>query len=213
MIVVSLCDLSGNAVRDWARAGFECYCVDVQHSIRRPRKERVGAGVIRFVWGDVRTWTPPARPAFVMAWPPCTDVAVSGARDFAVKGLARLTDALTLFSACHHAAAWSGAPFMIENPVGVLSSHVRRPDYTFDPCDYAGYADNPAAEAYTKKTCLWVGGGFVMPERRPVDAALGSLMHLMPPSEGRAGARSLTPTGFARAVFLANAPRVEVLAA
>jgi hypothetical protein len=57
---------------------------------------------------------------------------------------------------------------MLENPVGVLSSYWRKPDHTFDPCDYGGYL-NPAGDAYTKKTCLWTGGGFIMPGKKPVD--------------------------------------------
>jgi hypothetical protein len=44
-----------------------------------------------------------------------------------------------------------------------------------------------------------------MPPRRAVDASLGSLMHLMPPSDDRANLRSVTPRGFALAVFAANA--------
>lgn len=203
--VVSLCDRTGNFVRPWAEAGYECWCVDVQHSIRRPRVE----GNINYVWGDARSWLPPAgrRWVFAAAWPPCTHVAGSGARDFQAKGLRCLTDALDLFNACQLALAWSGAPYLLENPVGVLSTHVRKPDYTFDPCEYAGYADDPASEAYTKRTCLWVGGGFVMPPPRPVTPTLGSMMHLLPPTDDRADLRSATPTGFARAVFQANCRR------
>lgn len=59
MKVVSFCDLTGNMVRPWAEAGYECWCVDVQHSIRRDRTVAVGNGLINFVWGDVRSWTPP----------------------------------------------------------------------------------------------------------------------------------------------------------
>lgn len=212
--VYSLCDLTGNALRPWAAAGYICYAVDTQHSIRRPRHEKVGPGEIRYEWGDARSWKPKAFPiAFVFAWPPCTHLAVSGARDFNTKGLRMLTDALDLFNACEHAAAWSGAPYLIENPAGVLSTHHRRPDHLFDPCDYAGYADDPAEEAYTKKTCLWVGNGFVMPERRPVAATLGSMMHLLPPSEDRQNLRSVTPAGFARAVFQSNGNKMLILGA
>ncbi len=201
-ICIFLCDRSGVAARPWAEAGYECWCIDTQHSIRRERID----GLIHYVWGDARSWLPPAgrRIAFMGCFPPCTDVAGSGARDFKAKGLALLCDALGLFNACQMACAYCGAPHFIENPVGVLSSHVRKPDEMFDPCDYAGYASDPQSEAYTKKTCLWTGGGFVMPPKRPVAPTLGSMMHLMPPSDDRADLRSLTPEGFARAVYLAN---------
>ena len=66
---------------------------------------------------------------------------------------------------------------MLENPVGVLSSYWRKPDHTFDPCDYGGYL-NPAGDAYTKKTCLWTGGGFIMPKKKPVEPVGGSRMRI-----------------------------------
>jgi hypothetical protein len=203
-IVVSLCDRTGRAVEPWAEAGFECWCVDIRHSIRKPRQE----GSVWYVWGDVRSWTPPEgrEVAFVFAFPPCTHLAVSGARDFRTKGPRMLTDALDIFNACLHAGAWSGAAYCVENPVGVLSSHLRQPDHSFDPCDYAGYLEDPDSEAYTKQTQLWAGGGFVMPEPKPVAPSLGSMMHRLPPSEDREDVRSATPRGFARAVFLANCP-------
>jgi hypothetical protein len=201
-IAIFLCDESGVMAAPWAVAGFECWCVDIQHSIRRERVE----GLVHYVWGDVRSWRPPARRrvAFLAAFPPCTHVAGSDARDFKAKGLPLLCDALTLFNACDQAGAWCGAPYMIENPVGVLSSHVRKPDYLFDPCDFAGYLADPSPEAYTKRTCLWTGGGFIMPEPRRVEPVLGSLFHKTPPSDDRAVIRSKTPAGFARAVFEAN---------
>jgi hypothetical protein len=203
-IAVFLCDKTGRAAEPWAEAGIECFCVDVQHSIRRDRC----AGLINFVWGDARSWTPPEgrRVVFVGAFPPCTHVAGSGARDWQKKGQYMLTDALQLFTACRLAAVWSGAPFFIENPRGALSKHMGAPDYKFDPCDYAGYLADPDAEAYTKDTHLWTGNGFVMPVKRPVPPLLGSMMHLMPPSDERADDRSVTPSGFARAVFEANCP-------
>ena len=143
---------------------------------------------------------------FVAAFPPCTDVAGSGARDWKKKGQYMLTDALQLFTAVQAHGAWSGAPYFVENPVGALSKHMGDPDHIFDPCDYAGYLEGEAAEAerYTKKTCGWSGGGFVMPAPRRLEPILGSKMHLMPPSDDRADLRSATPRGFSKAAFIAN---------
>jgi hypothetical protein len=201
---IFLCDVTGTMAEPWAAAGYPCICVDVQHSIRRARD----AGNIRFIWGDVRSWRLPddVRPVFVAAFPPCTHVAGSGARDFVLKGGAMLRDALETFEACRAVASWSGAPYCIENPVGVLSNipHIGKPDHYFDPCDFAGYAENPEGDAYTKRTCLWTGNGFVMPEPRRVEPTQGSKMWLMPPSDDRADQRAATPSGFARAVFAAN---------
>ncbi len=206
-LVISLCDLTGNMVRPWAQAGYECHCIDIQHSIRRNRTERAGEGAIIYSWGDVRSWTPPpGRIAIVFAFPPCTDLTVAGARDFVAKRGYRLSDALELFDACRLASEYSRAPYMIENPVGRLSSHRRPPNYTFHPYQFGRYL-NGGGDAYTKKRCLWTGGGFVMPEPRPVAPIEGSRMHRLPPSAERANLRSATPNGFARAVFLANEGR------
>ena len=186
-------------VKPWAEAGYECWCIDIQHSIRKTRRE----GNIVYQWGDVRTWTPPpeirGRIVMVFAFPPCTHVTVADSRDWRIKGTAMLRDSLEMFSACEHAAKWAGVPYMIENPVGAFSKHMGKPDAYFQPWQYG---DN-----YTKKTCLWTGNGFVMPpaqvKKEPLDVV--NLIHGMPPSPDRADKRSITPMGFANAVFKANA--------
>lgn len=211
-VALFLFDRSGVMAGPWAAAGYECVCVDLAHSIRRDRVETFdGGGSIRYEWGDMADWFPPAsllaRVVAVFAFPPCTDLAGSGARDWERKGLGRLSRALALVASAHRvciAAESHGAAWMIENPTGRLATCWRAPDHAFDPCDFAMYADDPASEAYTKRTCLWTGGGFVMPERRAVVPVLGSRMHRLPPSAGRADLRSVTPSGFARAVFAAN---------
>lgn len=196
--VISLFDKTGNMVKPWAEAGCECYCVDIQHSIRAERVD----GNIHYVWGDVRTWCPTAyvakRLIAVFAFPPCTHVTVSDARDFRIKGTAMLRDSLEMFSAAEHAGKWSGKPYMIENPVGKFSDHMGKPDYTFQPWQFG--------DPYTKKTCLWTGNGFVAPKptvyEQPLE--LDARIWKMPPSEDRADKRSETPMGFANAVFQAN---------
>jgi hypothetical protein len=197
--LVSLCDLTGNAVRPWAEAGYECVCYDIQHSIRADRRE----GRILYRWADVRSLTLDDLPddlVAIFAFPPCTHLAVSGARDFERKGLRLLIDALELVEACRVLCQHSGVPWMLENPVGRLSTLWRKPDFYFDPCDYG--------DPYTKKTGLWTGGGFVMPPKARVEPTEGSKMHKLPRTADRANLRSETPMGFARAVFSANAPRL-----
>jgi hypothetical protein len=96
---------------------------------------------------------------------------------------------------------------MAENPVSTISSYFRKPDHSFDPCEYAGYLPQAQQlhDAYAKKTCLWTGGGFRMPPKRPVRPALKSYINFMSPSKDRANKRSATPRGFASTVFEANA--------
>ncbi len=92
---------------------------------------------------------------------------------------------------------------MVENPVSVISRIWRKPDYSFNPADYTGYAPE---DNYNKKTMLWTGGGFIMP--KPLkDESLGppdDRIHRAPPSDDRANFRSATPKGFARAVYEYN---------
>jgi len=194
-MIISLFDYTGNIVKPWAEAGHLCYCVDVQHSAGETRD----GNIIR-VGADVRDWLPPRGDVEIFfAFPPCTDVAVSGARWFKDKGLGALIQALQLFDVSVKLAEWSGAPYMIENPVSTVSTYWRKPDFKFHPWMYG--------DLFTKETWLWTGNGFRMPWPQYETPPEGTTQKiwLMPPSEDRANKRSETPMGFARAVFAANA--------
>lgn len=206
MIVISCFDYSTTMVKPWAEAGYTCYCVDTQH----PEGETREGNIIK-VGADILDWVPPrGEIVFAAFFPPCTDVAVSGARWFKDKGIGALWRSLRLFDVSVKLAEWTGAPYIIENPVCTVSSYWRKPDYTFNPCDYGDYL-TPPGDAYTKKTCLWTGGGFVMPDKKPVVpervCSQGSwLQTLGGKSERTKNLRSKTPMGFALAVFEANQP-------
>lgn len=198
-IVLSLCDLTTNMLKPWADAGYRCIAIDIQH----PEGVSIRDG-IEMVGADITEYLPPLGDyAICFAFPPCTHLAVSGARWFPRKGLGALCEALRIVEVCRRICEWTGAPYLIENPVSTLSTYWRKPDYTFNPCDYGGYL-NPPGDHYTKKTCLWVGNGFIMPAKLPVEPISGSKMHRLPPSPERANLRSATPLGFAHAVFEAN---------
>jgi hypothetical protein len=155
----------------------------------------------------VREFDTCLQATIVFGFPPCTDVAVSGARWFKEKGLDGLIDALGILNACKKFCETSDAPWMIENPVSMFSTYWREPDYTFHPADYTGFE---LGDNYTKKTCLWTGNGFVMPDPCMATAlAPDDRIHKAPPGPDRANFRSATPMGFARAVFLANAPHLK----
>lgn len=183
--------------RPWADGGYRCICVDMAG------KPGIRDG-IEFVQADVRTYLPPlGEYAFVAAFPPCTDLANSGARWFKQKGLLGLSKALEVVDAVRRLCEWAEAPYVIENPMGTLSTYWRKADYSFDPCDYG--------DPYTKKTMLWTGGGFVMPPKNRVEPVGNSPIHWCPPGPDRAKIRSKTPAGFARAVYEKNAPKFKDL--
>lgn len=192
-IMISLFDRTTVMAQPWARAGYTCYCVDIQHKRGETRE-----GNIIKVGADVTNWLPPSDGdiGFLAAFPPCTFVACSGARWFPERGLGGIIDALQNFKRSVDIATMVRVPFMIENPVSTISSYWRKPDYIFHPWHYG--------DAYEKTTCLWVGQGFRMPRRTPVKPVLGKKLYLLPPSEDRGDLRSVTPQGFAEAVFKAN---------
>lgn len=166
-IVISLADLTGTMVKDWIDSGYEAILVDPQH----PAGVHVDGLITRVghiidhpvAWAVIRKAIQSGRVVFVAGFPPCTDLAVSGSRWLESK---READPAFQFKAMH--VVWqcqiigelSGAPWFAENPVSQISSLWRKPDHTFQPFEFTALEldDN-----YTKKTCLWTGGDFVMP--------------------------------------------------
>lgn len=202
---IFLFDRTGNMARPWADAGYRCICYDIQHVGRTVRD-----GIIFQQWDALLG--APAIPAdstvvFGFAFPPCTDLAVSGARWFKEKGLRRLAQAIEMVAVADEFLRSLGVPYGIENPVSVISSHWRKPDYTFHPYEFTGFE---LSDNYTKKTCIWAGGGFEMPAPNRVEglSAPDNRIHAAPPSDDRGDIRSATPMGFARAVFAANAKQL-----
>lgn len=203
--VLSLCDRTGVMVAPWLRAGYDCTIVDLQHNPGEMEWRPEPGGLLTEVCADVTTWLPPLDEyAIVFAFPPCTHLAQSGARWFKSKGLVALIEGLQVVEACRRICEWAGAPYMIENPVGQLSTYWRKPDHYFDPLDFGAYVLD--GEDYTKRTCLWTGNGFVMPSPRPMpESTENNPIHWAAPGPERADLRSATPRGFAQAVFEANA--------
>lgn len=215
---VFFCDLTGVMGSPWVEAGYDVVLVDPQHRTTSIEKRKNGAIIYRvagtildalpFIGQMLRTH----RIAFAFGFPPCTDVAVSGARHFEAKRQRDphfQTKAALVAEQCRTAFMLFGCPWGFENPVSVFSSIFGKPDHIFHPHHFTGYAPQ---DNYTKATCLWTGGGFLMPEPFK-DESLGKpddRIHKAPPSAERANFRSATPAGFAKAVFLANSPKPAV---
>jgi hypothetical protein len=84
----------------------------------------------------------------MIAHPPCTHLAVSGAKHFAKKRAdGRQQQGIDFFMAL----ANCGIPkYAIENPIGIMSSVYRKPDQIIQPWQYG--------HDTTKSTCLWLNG-------------------------------------------------------
>lgn len=83
----------------------------------------------------------------VLAFPPCTDLAVSGAAHFAAKRAdGRQQRSIDFFMQFTRLTC----PFAIENPVGIMSRLYRKPDQIINPYQFG--------DSVSKKTCLWLNG-------------------------------------------------------
>lgn len=224
--ILSLFDESGVMGQPWADAGHYVMCIDL---LNRPRRENGIHYVKADLFNDkiievLKTW----KPDIIFAFPPCTDLAVSGAAHFEKKRKADpdfQKKAMKLFVVGAQLGQALGVPYMIENPVSVASTLWRKPDFSFHPYEYGGYIPFcqrqhpiypniiPDRDAYQKKTCMWVGNGFVKPETLPVvpmdrDASGHSVISQK--TGGKSAKtkhiRSMTPRGWAMAVFKGMEP-------
>lgn len=125
----------------------------------------------------------------MVAFPPCTHLAVSGARWFPEKRADGRQQAALEF-----VRRLMDAPvprIAIENPVSVISSAIRKPDQTIQPWQF-GHGE-------VKRTCLWLKG---LPKLQPTNIVEGREPRVwkLPPSADRWKERSKTYPGIATAM-------------
>ena len=224
--VISLCDYTGIMVMPWVKAGYSAVLVDPQHEDKALRESgiRTIAKRIDEATEEIARIIKVENIVAVFGFPVCTDLAVSGAAHWQAKREKDIhfqAKAMQLVNECRMIGELSGAPWFIENPISAISTIWRKPDHTFHPYEYGGYLPEndqhpqypeyiKPRDAYPKKTCLWVGNGFVMPKKRKVDCEPGysdSYKKLGGKSMKTKNIRSATPRSFAQAVFEANSPK------
>ena len=143
MKILIACEESGIVREAFAKKGHEVTSCDIL-----PSSIPASAWNNSHYQGDVRgiLWTFPWD--MIIAFPPCTDLAVSGARHFARKRIdgsqQKSIDFFMLFAnhKCNKIA--------IENPVSIMSSVWRKPDQIIQPFHFGHEAK--------KTTCLWLKG-------------------------------------------------------
>lgn len=118
--------------------------------------------------------------------PPCTHLAVSGARWFKDKQREQA-------EALEFVRVLLAAPIdriVLENPISVISTQIRKPDQIIQPWMF-GHGE-------TKATCLWLKG---LPKLKPSNIVAGreARVHRLPPSKDRWKLRSKTYKGIAEA--------------
>jgi site-specific DNA-cytosine methylase len=173
--VLVACEFSGTVRRAFAARGHDAWSCDILPS------EDGG----QHLQGDVRRvlgmgWD------LMIAHPPCTHLAVSGARWFKDK---RDQQA----EALQFVRDLLAAPIpriALENPVSIISSRIRKPDQTIQPWMF-GHGE-------VKATCLWLKN---LPKLKPTNIVEGreARIHRMPPGPDRWKERSRTFAGIAEA--------------
>lgn len=152
---------------------------------------------VRIIGEDigVENYNPPDNVYGIIANPPCTHFAGSGARWWASKGEKAIIEGLKPVIHCLRIIAQARPNFwIIENPIGRLKNFLGKPDFYYQPYEYG--------DPYTKKTCIW--GNFNHPKKIIVEPIEGSKMHFICPSKNRSDLRSVCSLGFAKAFFEAN---------
>lgn len=177
MRVLVACEFSG-IVRDaFAARGHDAWSCDLLSS------ERPGQHIQGDVFRDVDSsgWD------LVISFPPCTYLCVSGARWFAERR-PQQADAVRF---ARQLMEWPCPRTAVENPIGVLSTRVRKPDQIVQPWQF-GHGE-------TKATCLWLKN---LPKLVPTNVVTGrtARVHRESPGPDRARRRSRTYTGIAAAM-------------
>lgn len=195
-IAIFLCDITGKMAEPWVAAGYDAILVDPQHPAGVTIETTSSGATITKVghiidhpvtWRVLREAIQSGRVRFVMGFPPCTDVAVSGSLHFEAK---RLKDphfqakAALVAEQCRNIGQLSGARWAFENPVSVFSSIFGKALYSFHPWHFTNIV---VSDNYTKNTQLWTSPDFVMPtpDVHPkvieARAAVQAILPKMPP--------------------------------
>jgi site-specific DNA-cytosine methylase len=176
MRVLVACEFSG-VVREAFRArGHDAWSCDLL-----PAED----GSEFHLWGDVRQTLAPGWDLMI-AHPPCTHLAVSGARWFKSKPREQV-------EALEFVRLLLGAPvprIALENPVSIISSHIRKPDQIIQPWQF-GHGE-------TKATCIWLAGLPLLKPTKIVERR-APRVHYASPGPDRWKDRSRTLPGIAAA--------------
>lgn len=176
MRVLVACEFSGTVRNAFARLGHDAWSCDLLPS-ETPGQHMQGdvTGVLLDGWD------------LMIAHPPCTHLAVSGARWFKDKAMEQV-------AALNFVRVLLDAPIQriaLENPVSIISSRIRKPDQIIQPWMF-GHGE-------TKATCLWLKN---LPKLTPTNIVPGRVgrVHKMSPGPNRWRERSRTYRGIAEAM-------------
>src|SRR5258708_2575483 len=137
MLVLIACEESGTVRDEFDKRGHEAWSCDLV-ATRRPLGKHIIGDALMIAYK--RPWD------LMIAHPPCTHLAVSGARWFKYK----LEQQYEAIEFVRHLLDAPVPKIALENPIGVLSTELRKPDQIIQPWQF-GHGE-------VKATCLWLKG-------------------------------------------------------
>jgi hypothetical protein len=174
------CECSGTVRDAFNKLGHDAISCDIQPTdAPGPHYEGSIFDIIDYPW-DI-----------CILHPPCTHLAVSGARHFEEKKMdGRHHEGVAFFMQLVRRTRHV-KKVAIENPICIISSLWKKPDQIIQPWQF-GHGE-------TKSTCLWLKG---LPPLQPTNVVEGreQRIHKLPPSKNRAKIRSKTYEGIADAM-------------
>ncbi len=176
--ILIVCERSGKVREALRKKGIDAWSCDLMPSDDNS-KYHIQGDAIKVL--NSRKWFA------VIAFVPCTHLAVSGARWFKYKRFEQFQSIRFFMRVWHH-----DCKFMcIENPIGIMSTKFRKPDQIIQPWQF-GHGE-------VKATCLWLRG---FPKLEPTEIVEGreARVHRMSPGTERGYKRSITYDGIANAM-------------
>lgn len=199
MNVLIACEESQRVCIEFRKKGHLAFSCDIEECSGGHPEWHIKEDVLRILNGECGfttqngdNWIFPCKWDLIIAFPPCTHLAVSGARYFEQKRKdGRQQQGIDFFMEFTKADCEKIA---IENPIGIMSTHYRKPDQIIQPWMF-GHGE-------TEATCLWLKN---LPKLEPTNIVDGREQRIwrMPPGPERAKERSKTYEGIAKA--MANA--------
>lgn len=180
MRVLVGCEYSGRVRQAFRKRGHDAWSCDMFEPAEDDSPFHYREDVLKIIANE--QWD------LMVCHPPCTHLAVSGARWWATKPPELQQEAIQL---CLDLMAAPIEKIAMENPIGLLSSRYRKPDQIIQPWQF-GHGE-------TKATCLWLKN---LPLLKPTDIVSGreNKVHKMPPGPNRWKERSRTYLGIAEAM-------------
>jgi site-specific DNA-cytosine methylase len=196
MKILVACEESQAVTIELRERGHDAFSCDIEPCSGNHPEWHIKGDVIPVLKSNhIRFNTQDGRYHFLFKWdmmigfPPCTHLAVSGARYFEEKRKdGRQQQGIDLFMKLINAPIDKIA---IENPIGIMSTKHRKPDQIIQPWQY-GHGE-------TKATCLWLKG---LDKLKPTNIVEGREQRIwkMPPGPNRSKLRSKTYSGIAKAM-------------